>query len=1265
MFNPARAITFDLPERPNAVFISQNIPSTLVTGQKTTVSITMKNTGNTPWGNGDYGYKLGSQNPRDNITWGYGRMYLQQASVAQGEQTTFTYSITAPSTPGTYNFQWQMVDDGGNGWFGPLTPNVVITVSTPTPTPTPSQTPTPTPSKTPTPTPITCGIPQMAGRSLFVFPSPDHHYLLANGSNPQAIVGPYNFNLVAGTYRVTLLGYDDHSEHPSQYQPNEQFQVVLKRMYESRLATSNASADIADNAKYSPVQVVGNITIDQDATTITAIHAAYPNSNPNSVAPVCAAFDLISTPTPSVNPAPAINVVKTANVSNLPYGGGNVTYGYTVTNPGNVTLSNVTLTDNKCSNVNRNGGDSNGNNQLETNESWVYSCSTNITQTTTNIATASGKYGNATVTDTDSRTVTVDQPGNLVCAPSSQTKQVNQTVSVSATGGTGTYSWSAPGATTSSGSGTNFSTTYTTTGGKTITLTSGNQTATCGVAVTAIPAPAIEVVKNASVTSLPPNGGDVAYTYSVRNTGNVSLMSIQLTDNKCSPVTRTTGDTNNNNILETSEIWSYTCSSHLTSTTTNTATVTATDGSTNVSDTDSKTVTVDNTSITAPTANAYCADTTSKATITWSAANRGANGYYVDIDNDSDWSNGFWNKFVSTTTSTTAPDSFVSMGGAPALTLVGNASYRIRVFYAQTGEHSPIATFTASNCNVIGNPQLAITKLVRNYSAGGNDADSITVHPGDSVEFSIRVQNTGNANATNVRINDVLPSGLTFQNNTSTYGDGVISGWINVGSLTPGQSITVRFRATVREDSYFSSSSTRLTNYAYTNADSVGTISDTANVDVTKSVQNNLSCTPSYQTVSINQTAYFNAFGGNGNYAWTAYNATNIYGSGSSFNTRYSGFGTNDVVVRDSNGQTATCRVQVTGDATSNLAISKMVRNVTTGSGESEFVSAISGNTVEFILRVTTIGNFVQNIRVSDSLPSGLVYIGGSTRIDNNYAGDGITSGGISLGTSFGYRTYTVSFQATVSNSTPCTAYYCTSNGTTLTNTAYASADNTSMVSDTAQVGVNGTNGTIFPSGQLSITKLGRNISKGESSDSASIKAAPNDTIDFALRIRNTSTTTINNVIVRDVLPANFQYIYRSTSVNGIAIADDQLIGNGINIGSLQGGQEVVVRYSAAVRDAYAFAKGVTSLTNLAFVRGDSIGETSAQLPIAIYNGSVLGTIGGIKTGASGLFALWIVLSVLLTIFYMAYTSTGFFKKRQAWNIMSKNRADKNKFNFA
>jgi len=68
------------------------------------------------------------------------------------------------------------------------------------------------------------------------------------------------------------------------------------------------------------------------------------------------------------------------------------------------------------------------------------------------------------------------------CSPASQTVAPGQTASFNASGGTGSYTWSG-GGTPATGSGSSFNTSYSTTGGKIVTVTSGGLSGTCSVTV--------------------------------------------------------------------------------------------------------------------------------------------------------------------------------------------------------------------------------------------------------------------------------------------------------------------------------------------------------------------------------------------------------------------------------------------------------------------------------------------------------------------------------------------------------------------------------------------------------------------------------------------------------------------------------------------------------------------------------------------------------------------------------------------------------------
>jgi hypothetical protein len=109
-----------------AEFVSQSVPTVMQAGQQAQVSVTMRNTGSNTWTAGSY--QLGAQNPHDNSNWGSSRVNLSGAdNVANGEQKTFTWTVTAPSTTGTYNFQWRVLNVGVE-WFGDLSTNVPVLV---------------------------------------------------------------------------------------------------------------------------------------------------------------------------------------------------------------------------------------------------------------------------------------------------------------------------------------------------------------------------------------------------------------------------------------------------------------------------------------------------------------------------------------------------------------------------------------------------------------------------------------------------------------------------------------------------------------------------------------------------------------------------------------------------------------------------------------------------------------------------------------------------------------------------------------------------------------------------------------------------------------------------------------------------------------------------------------------------------------------------------------------------------------------------------
>jgi NTE family protein len=114
-FNDARVVAVTPPPENSAP--GSSVPATVV----------MRNTGTTTW-TATGAYALGSAQPRDNTTWGFGRVALA-ADVPPGGQAVFELKVTVPAPPSA-PFSWQLVQDGVE-WFGPETPLVTVKIAEP------------------------------------------------------------------------------------------------------------------------------------------------------------------------------------------------------------------------------------------------------------------------------------------------------------------------------------------------------------------------------------------------------------------------------------------------------------------------------------------------------------------------------------------------------------------------------------------------------------------------------------------------------------------------------------------------------------------------------------------------------------------------------------------------------------------------------------------------------------------------------------------------------------------------------------------------------------------------------------------------------------------------------------------------------------------------------------------------------------------------------------------------------------------------------
>jgi lipocalin len=290
----------------------------------------------------------------------------------------------------------------------------------------------------------------------------------------------------------------------------------------------------------------------------------------------------------------AIAIAKTANTTQVAVGH-NVTYTYTVTNPGDLSLSDVSVTDDKVSVVTYQSGDSDGDGRLDIRETWIFTATYTVTEEDSdplvNVATASGSYARGrTVTDRAEASVAILRPAIAIakaanCTEAHEGDEITYTYNVTNTGSTPLSNVSvsddkAGDAAYESGDTNDddkldvdetwiFTATYTVTDEDTDPLVnvatasgtdaSGETVSAQASASVAILRPAIAIAKAANCTEAR-EGDKITYTYNVTNTGSTPLSNVSVSDDKAGDAVYQSGDTNDDDKLDVDETWIFTAS---------------------------------------------------------------------------------------------------------------------------------------------------------------------------------------------------------------------------------------------------------------------------------------------------------------------------------------------------------------------------------------------------------------------------------------------------------------------------------------------------------------------------------------------------------------------------------------------------------------------------------------------------------------------------------------------------------------------------------
>jgi uncharacterized repeat protein (TIGR01451 family)/fimbrial isopeptide formation D2 family protein len=450
------------------------------------------------------------------------------------------------------------------------------------------------------------------------------------------------------------------------------------------------------------------------------------------------------------------------------------------------------------------------------------------------------------------------------------------------------------------------------------------------------------------------------------------------------------------------------------------------------------------------------------------------------------------------------------------------------------------------NNNQPQNTALSIVKEVRDVTASGSFAHNINSQNGNTLEYRIRIRNTGSVTAQNVIATDTFASGLTFVQGSTTVSvpsTGLLTqGGMSLGDLAAGQEITITYRATINQ------TSGTITNTATARANNASQVQDSAFVtvqfnqgnpglDVNKEIRNlsgfgngnfsDFTIARNGDTVEYrvrvrntgNVTLNNVTLTDNGSGGTTAFTGVSVGGelqpgslpNGITIGTLTVGqevvviyratvtanFGTytNTAIARAGNlsdSDQASFQVNNVVNPIRQLTITKLVRNTNAGGSFQSSTTARSGDRVDFQITVTNTGNeTISNVRVDDVLPNGLSFV-------NNFDGN--------LGTMTAGQSRTITFQASVNSSGIAT-------GTCLQNVAGAQGDQISRIQASATVCISDVLGGNI---NLQFSKKAWNDTKN--ADAQSVTASREDFITYTLTVTNTGNSAADNFVITDDL---------------------------------------------------------------------------------------------------------------------------------------------------
>ena len=174
------------------------------------------------------------------------------------------------------------------------------------------------------------------------------------------------------------------------------------------------------------------------------------------------------------------------------------------------------------------------------------------------------------------------------------------------------------------------------------------------------------------------------------------------------------------------------------------------------------------------------------------------------------------------------------------------------------------------------------------------------------------------------------------------------------------------------------------------------------------------------------------------------------------------------------------------------------------------------------------------------------------------------------------------------------------------------------------------------PTTSMSFTKLGRNLSNGDSTYAKVIRVSQGDVIEFYLTITAGSNNDLNNVVITDPLPSVFSYKAGTTKINGV-VQTDSITSTGLSLGTISRGTSKTITFQALSNNPGTYL----TYTNTAQATASGINTVSDSATITY--GLVAGA-ATVATGAEDSLVISIMLSIGLAIllwYYLKFNPQG------------------------